>query len=128
MLVMAIETLLDPKPRPESSRAHVEHLNALTQAADVPNSERASLLGSLQWLRLQSIRQAGKAVAATLGDRTYMDMTPSKFFDHCYELRSRLVHGKPPLPERQEVDVSAAHLERFVAQLLSRELLDTVPE
>ena len=26
MLVMAVETLLDLKPRPESSRAHVEHL------------------------------------------------------------------------------------------------------
>jgi hypothetical protein len=95
----------------------VEHLIALTQAADLPDSERASLLGSLQWLRLQSIRHAGKALAATLGDRIHMDMTPSKFFDHCYELRSRLVHGETPLPERQEVDVSAAQLERFVAHL-----------
>jgi hypothetical protein len=69
MLVMAVETLLDPKPRPESSRAHVEHLMALSQAADLPESERASLLGSLQWLRLQSIRQAGKALAATLWGR-----------------------------------------------------------
>jgi hypothetical protein len=94
MLVMAVETLLDPQPRPESSLAHVEHLIALTQAADLPDSERASLLGSLQWLRHQSIRQAGKALAATLGDRTYMDMTPSMFFARCYELRSRLVHGK----------------------------------
>jgi hypothetical protein len=128
MLVMAVETLLDPKPRPESSRAHVEHLIGLTEATDLPDSERASLLGSMQWLRLQSIRQAGKTLAATVGNRTYMDMAPSKFFDHCYELRSRLVHGNPPLPERQEVDVSAAQLERFVAHLLSRELLDKVPD
>jgi hypothetical protein len=25
----------------------------------------------------------------TLGDRTYMDVTPSRFFAHCYDLRSR---------------------------------------
>lgn len=128
MLVMAVETLLDPQPRPESSRAHVEHLIGLTQAADLPDSERSSLLGSLQWLRLQSFGQAGQALAATLGVRTYMDMTPSKFFAHCYELRSRLVHGATSRPERREVDVSAAQLERFVADLLSRELLDTVPD
>jgi hypothetical protein len=39
-----------------------------------------------------------------------------------------LVHGTTPLPERREVDVSAAQLERFVAHLLSHELLDTVPD
>jgi hypothetical protein len=100
----------------------------LTQAADLPASEKSSLLGSLQWLRRQSIRQAGKALAATLGERTYMDMTPPKFFAHCYDLRSTLVHGETPLPKRQEVDVSAAQLERFVADLLSRELLDAVPD
>jgi hypothetical protein len=53
---------------------------------------------------------------------------PSKFFADCYELRRRLVHGTTPLPERREVDVSAAQLERFVAHLLSHELLDTVPD
>jgi hypothetical protein len=128
MLVMAVETLLDPQPRPEASRGHVEHLIELTQAADLSASERSSLLGSLEGLRLQSIGQAGRALAATLGDRTYMDMAPSKFFAHCYELRSRLVHGATSRPERQEVDVPAAQLERFVADLLSRELLDTVPD
>jgi hypothetical protein len=128
MLVMAVETLLDPKPRPKSSRAHVEHLIELTQAAELPESEKSSLLGSLEWLQFQSISQAGRALAATLGDRTYMGMTPSKFFTHCYDLRSRLVHGATSRPERREVDVTAAQLERFVSNLLSRELLDIVPD
>ena len=100
----------------------------MTQAADLPDSEKSSLLGSLKWQRLQSIGQAGKAPAATLGDRIYMDMTPSKFFIHCYELRSRLVHGASSRPDRQELDASAAQLERFVAHLLSHELLDKVPD
>jgi hypothetical protein len=128
MLVMAVETLLKLQPRPESSLAHVEHLIGLTQAADLPKSEKSSLLDSLKWLRDQSIGQAGRALAATLGDRTYTDMTPPKFFAHCYDLRSRLVHGKTPLPERQEVRVTAGQLERFVANILSRELLDKVPD
>jgi hypothetical protein len=128
MLVMAVETLLDPKPRPESSLAHVEHLIGLTEAADLPDSERASLLSSLKWLRFQSIGQAGKTLAATLGERTYLDMTPPKFFAHCYDLRSRLVHGAALRPERREVDVAAAHLELFVSHVLSSELLDTVPD
>lgn len=38
MLVMAVETLLDPQPRPESSRAHVKDLLALTPAADLLTS------------------------------------------------------------------------------------------
>jgi hypothetical protein len=60
MLMMAVETLLKLQPRPESS------------LADLPKSEKSSLLDSLKWLRYQSIGQAGRALAATLGDRTYM--------------------------------------------------------
>jgi hypothetical protein len=89
---------------------------------------KSSLLGSLRWLRFQSIGQAGRALAATLGNRTYLDMTPSKFFAHCYDLRSRLVHRATSLPERREVDAAVPQLEQFVADLLSRELLDTVPD
>jgi hypothetical protein len=98
MLVMAVETLLKLQPRPESSLAHVEHLIGLTQAADLPKSEKSSLLDSLKWLRDQSIGQAGRALAATLGDRTYTDMTPPKFFAHCYDLRSRWSTEKRHFP------------------------------
>ena len=56
-----------------------------------------------------------------------MPATVQKFFSFCYEIRSRLVHPSPHrLPPRDEVDMRAASLESFVADLLSRQILDAV--
>jgi len=66
MLVMAVEPMLDLQPRPESSRAQVEHLIGLIKAAQLLTSERSSLLRGPKWLRLQSLGKAG-SLAATLG-------------------------------------------------------------
>lgn len=128
MLMMALETLLTLEPRPESSREHVSKLLRATEEAGLPESERASLVGSLKWLMDESIGQAGRRLASTLGDRSYMDMTPVKFFNHCYSLRSQLAHGVVPRPDRGQVNVAAANLEVMVAHLLSGSLLHGLPD
>lgn len=128
MLMMALETLLTLDPRPEPSREHVAKLLRATEEAGLPESERASLVGSLNWLMDESIGQAGRKLASTLGDRKYMNMTPVKFFNHCYSLRSRLAHGAVPRPDRSEVAVAAANLEIMVAHLLSGSLLHDLPD
>jgi hypothetical protein len=127
-LMMAVEALLEPAPRPKSSLKHVEQLIELTRAnPDLSDPERASILGSLGWLRSESIGQAGRRIAQRLEPRTYDGRQPKQFFDHCYGLRSALAHGKTPLPSRDDVDRAAASLERFVGHLLAGRLLNDLP-
>jgi hypothetical protein len=128
MLMAALEALIDPQPRPRASIEHVERLIALTRESDLPEREVDSLMGSLKWLKDESIGQAGKRLAGRLGERRYMDgnETPAQFFARCYALRSHLVHGHVPRPAEGDVGSRAASLEVFVGHLLSSELLDEV--
>jgi hypothetical protein len=127
-LLMAIETLIEPQPRPEAVRAHVDRLIADTRIAGLPEPETTSIVGSLSWLREESIGQAGRRLADRLGDRMYMERTPRRFFTDCYALRSALVHGTYPRPSREEVEQHAGPLSLFVRDLLSLELLTAIPE
>jgi hypothetical protein len=128
MLMMAVETLIEQEPRSETARALVDRLIAETRAAALPSSENESIVGVLDWLHRESIGQAGRRLAARLGDRRYVDRSPSRFFTECYELRSALVHGRYPRPIRAEVEQHAGPLELFVRDLLSLELIDAMPE
>lgn len=119
-LMMAVETLLDPKPRSEPVLEHVNRLIAATcEAAGLPDSEKSSIRGTLAWLRVQSIGQAGRELATSLAENRYQNMTPSEFFSACYNVRSKLVHGAHPRPSRMEVGTLAASLELFVSDLLA---------
>jgi hypothetical protein len=124
-LVMAIETLLEPRERSSEAREHVGKLIESTQRAQLPERERESLLGSLRWLRQESITAAGKhLVNDRLGDRRYGDYTASKLWAEAYDVRSKLVHGSVPRPSHKEVGIYAAKLETMVSALLSRSLID----
>lgn len=123
MLMMAVETLLELKPRSAAAQAHVQALIDATAAADLAESERKSLTGSLSWLLDESIGQAGRRLAKQLETRQYGGRTPSALFTQCYAMRSALVHGRVPRPTRDEVDALAAPLEMFVGHLLSGKLL-----
>lgn len=128
MLMMALETLLELRPRSDAGQEHVRRMIELTEAADLPADERSSMLGSLSYLSRESISQAGRHLVRRLGDRTYMDLTPVKFFNKCYELRSALAHGHVPRPPWEEVNIVAGNLERMLANLLAGRLLDELPE
>lgn len=124
MLMMAIETLIEPATRSEPVREHVEGLIAATRAAGLDRTEADSIVGSLQWLRDESISQAGRKLASQLGDRRYLNGSepPARFFTKCYALRSRLFHGHDPRPTRDEVSDRARELAKFVGDLLSLDL------
>jgi hypothetical protein len=128
LLMMAVETLIEPQPRAGPVVAHVDALITATQQSGLPKNEIESLSGSLQWLRSESIGQAGRKLAARLGDRLYADQSPPAFFSKCYELRSSLVHGAYPRPSWSEVGQRAAALELFVRDLLSIDLIEEFPE
>ncbi len=126
MLMMALETLIEPELRADTVRQHVDGLIQQTKESGLERGEVSSLIGSLEWLRQQSIGQAGRQLAKRLGPRQYMEEAPWAFFTSCYEMRSRLVHGGVPRPLEGEVGRRAAHLETFVSDLLSGELVDVV--
>jgi hypothetical protein len=121
LLMMALESLIDPSPRPEKSRRHVEALIEATKSSGLGKSEIDSIKGSLSWLLDESIGQAGRRLAKTLEPRRYKDEAPATFFTRCYEMRSQLMHGHHPLPTRDQIGARAAPLEVFVADLLSEQ-------
>jgi hypothetical protein len=124
MLMMAAETLIEPQPRSEAVAAHVCELISATETSPLRREEIESIVGSLKWLYSESISQAGRRLAQSFGERRYADEEPRRFFTRCYELRSKLVHGQHPRPERGEVDQRAAALEVFVGDVLAGRLRD----
>jgi hypothetical protein len=86
--------------------------------------DREAIIGSLRALQQESVGQAGRRLARSLGEREYMGESPPTFFARRYELRSSLVHGHYPRPDFGEVGTRAANLEGFVGDLLGAPLLE----
>ena len=128
LLMMAYETMLSQTERSSDSVAHVETLIALTKNTELRGAEKQSLVSSLEWLKVQSIGQAGRELANTMVGRTYMGKTPAAFFSDCYECRSALAHGHYPRPDRTEVDVMAAALTLLVGDIIAGPLVATHAE
>jgi len=124
LLVMAVEALVEPAPRPADALNHVNTLIEQTKSSSLSTIEKNSILGSLRWLRNESVNQGGKRLATErLGGRIYGDRTATDFFSYCYTLRSNLVHGNLPAPTFQEVGGASATLEVFVSDLLTSPIL-----
>lgn len=123
-LVIAIEALLEPQLRTELARSHVEHLIELTMEHDsLSKQEKNSLRGTLEYLLKESITQTGcKLAESWLGDKKYMDREASNFFKHCYNIRSKLVHGNDAYSSDDEVRKIVDILEEFVSDLLCKML------
>lgn len=120
LLMMAIETLLEQRARSEEVCQHVESLLKATQDNDVlADQDKQSLITAIEALRQESVGQAGRRVAEQLSGSCYADHSPKAFFNKCYGLRSRLVHGVVPRPSHSELNGLITELERFVVDLLS---------
>lgn len=124
-LVMAVESLIELLPRPPETLILVDSFIKQAKGDEaLVKSHRDSLLKSLRQLRLESIGSAGRRLAmARLGERKYMKLAAPKFFDHCYSLRSKLVHGTAKQPSDQEVKSAAVAMEEFVAEMITQPFL-----
>jgi hypothetical protein len=127
MLAMALETTIEQNDRSEEVQEEIDALIAAAKDSSLEPRSAASLIGGLKDLKRESVGEAGRRVAAMLGERIYLDRPAVKFFTYCYALRSQLAHGGYPRPSRNEVDLAAAQLERFVGDLLGIALLDDFP-
>jgi len=127
-LVTAVEALLEPLERSNEAEALIEEFKARTRQSTMDKSTRDSIVGSLERLRHQSIRQAGCALVGSLiPDELFDGQSSADFFSRCYELRSQILHrGKI-----EDTSVDVLHLanimEGFVARLLLA-ALNSVPQ
>lgn len=129
LLMCSLEALMVVGKRSVSVGNHLDILISLTKASDgLTPHEKKALINALGNLKNESIGQTGRnLVTDKLGNRVYLDKSPHNFFNLCYKLRSRLIHGEVPLPTLEEVSTAASYLEVMVSDLLSIDLLDACP-
>lgn len=119
-LMMAIEALLEPIERSPEARGVVANFLTCVKDSELSSEEKSSMIGSLNWLMMESITKTGQRLAEKrLPGRSYNGIVPSKFFSRCYGIRSKLVHGDAPLTGLTAIEENVATLEVFVADLLT---------
>lgn len=118
-LVTALEALLTPAARPAAVIAAVASLEAVVQKAELDEATRSAMLGSLRWLRQESVGQAGRAlVTSVLGQATYGGLEAVRFFTYLYDLRSQILHTGKPKDAQLDLLGVCNEAQRFVADLI----------
>jgi hypothetical protein len=126
-LVTAMEALLEQQLHPEPVQSFVNAACESLQSANLPEPVRASLKGSLERMRQESISHAGRRMASELLPNAKInDLLPSECFTKLYGLRSQLVHDGAPGKDDQ-VRLASNTAEEFVAKLLLASLGGEVP-
>ena len=93
-LINSIEAMLEPEDRNEQASDVVQAMIDFLQDSNLNKSEKESICGSLQWLKKDSISQAGrKFCQSLLPEGNYMNMPSPKFFTYCYNIRCKIVHS-----------------------------------
>lgn len=118
-LVTAVEALLTPAARPPTVSAIVADLEVLVQSAELDEATRSAMLGSLRWLRQESIGQTGRAlVTEVLGRADYGGLEAVRFFTYLYDLRSQILHSGRPKDARLDLLSVCNEAQRLVADLI----------
>jgi hypothetical protein len=106
-LMSGIEALIETAPR---SRRLVNVISTFQErvlklsgrTADKPT--KASIRSALEWIKRESIGQAGRRLAQEVDGKQYLGKPAVKFFQHIYALRSEILHAGAT---RTEVDLLA---------------------
>lgn len=126
-LTMAIEILIRQEPRSEAEQAVIREAIESARHLNIEPAARDSFIGSLSHLLDESITSAGRRLARTLGDLTYLGEPAETFFTRCYAMRSVLVHGGSGRPTKSDVDRRATSLGVYVGDLISVPVLGARP-
>ena len=118
-LVTAIEYLIDPKDRSAALVAFVDRV--VEESMDLPggSDELQSFRSGLQQLKSESIGQAGKRLVRELLHDDPAVEEKVRLFRDAYSLRSKLVHGYQPRPDRSAAGAIAAPVEVLAANLIA---------
>lgn len=118
-LVSSVEALLEPAERSSSANALVDAFVTQVRTVGLDEQTTQSMIGSLGWLRRDSISQTGRRLGERLlPGRTYLDQSPSQFFTFVYDLRSALVHEGHPQDAAIDLLRVANEWQAFVGDLL----------
>jgi hypothetical protein len=123
LLFVSLEALLEPTPRSEKARAHIDSLIAVTQSSDLTKEEKSAIASQLGFLRQASIAQTGREIAKVrLAGRKYLEKDPEEFFRYAYLIRNDIVHSA-------EIDPTTLQnlldeMDHFVADILATEYVE----
>jgi hypothetical protein len=127
-LVTALEALLEPLKRSDIVEELVEEFKVKTRLSTLDEQTRESIIGSLELLKRQSIRQAGRSLADRLVPNELFDgQSSADFFARCYDWRSQILHRGTIAGESVDMRHLANVMESFVARLLL-EALNSEPQ
>jgi hypothetical protein len=119
-LVTAMEALLEPAQRDNTVCEFVIATQERVRSLPLDDGTRQALQSSLEWLKRESIGQAGRALADLyLPDREYMSQPASRFFTNCYNVRSQMVHAGKPSNPTIDLLVLANAASQFIGDLLN---------
>lgn len=119
ILVIALEVLLERERRTEDVQALVQDFMTTARMADLPTIEKQPLLSGLEALVYKSVGQSGRELAKeSLEGETYAGLTPDKFFNKIYKMRSNLTHGESDVLTDRSVQDILTETERFVSDML----------
>lgn len=116
ILCTCLEALINQRNKKEETVELVNDFITQVKESEIPEKDKESLIGSLSYLKKQSITQAGFTMAnSLLTDKVYAGKQPGDFFKHVYKLRSILIHQG-----RLELEISSIYneIDRFVADIL----------
>lgn len=124
-LVTAVEALIEQNEHPPEVVDLIRSTKSSLEKFSLSDQVLASISGSLERLRFQSIGHAGRELVRRLLQREkFQGLEAEKFFAQCYNLRSQILHnGRPPGDKDMLQAASAA--EEFVAKLLLSSLGET---
>lgn len=124
-LMISIESMLEFINHNEQIQNVIQQaINNIT-ALEIHQTEKESLIGSLNHLKKISITKAGILLAEKyLGhENNYLGLTPADFFKKCYNLRSLLVHYGKRNKNNFSIEKVTPELIKFTGTLIERKLL-----
>jgi hypothetical protein len=119
-LILAAEALLELDDRSDNVKLLIDELRNHAKSSDITDTEKSSILGSLNWLYKDSISQALRKMAdCYLPERIYGEMSSRDFIKKCYEARSKLVHTGDVDESKYSIGGLTASLEVYLTDMLT---------
>lgn len=120
-LIQAAETLVKPSERCHRTRKLVDSFIEKTNCSEINREDKFSILGSLNWLRYDSISQSlQKSAKENLKNKKYCGLTPDVFIKKCYEARSRLLHSGSIDESKYNIGALSSSLGTYLRDLLGQ--------
>ncbi|BBX23125.1 hypothetical protein MTER_25360 [Mycolicibacter terrae] len=131
LLATVIEALLPPRDEcPRDIAGVIDTLKeTLDGMSDIDEELRQDVAEALEDDKFDPIGRRGRQLVGCLGTERFADKKPKDYFMHCYDIRSKLVHGNVERLTAAELTSELRDLRRFVLALLGVQVFgERMPE